>query len=485
MAKRDQNVVMFPFMAQGHIIPFLALALQIERKKGYSVIFINTPQNIKKLQSSIPPKSSIRLLEIPFSSSDHGLPPGVENTDALPYSQVLTLIEASTSLKPSFEKILRDLVGQNGGLKPLCVIADIFLGWTATVSKEMGIFHAIFSGCGGFGLACYYSLWLNLPHRETDSDEFLLPDFAEASKIHITQLPLNIYEADGDDPWSRFQKKNLTAWVDSNGILFNTIGDFDQLGLMYFRRKLGRSNWPIGPVLLSSESRSRVGKENGVRPEICQEWLNSMPSKSILYISFGSMNTISVSQMKQLAMALELSGKNFIWVVRPPIGFDINSDFKAQEWFPKGFEKRVCSRGLIVHNWAPQVDILSHKSVSAFLTHCGWNSVLEALSHGVPMLGWPTAAEQFYNSKLLEEEIGVCVEVVRGKKCEVDHEDLSAKIQLVMGETKKGIEMRRKACEVKEIIKKAMEDENGVQGSSSKAFDEFFLAAASMRENSD
>lgn len=324
---------------------------------------------------------------------------------------------------------------------------------------------------------------MNLPHRKVDSDEFSLPDFEEALTIHVSQLPLNIAEADGEDSWSKFQKGNLSAWVESNGVLFNTIGDFDQPGLLYFRRKLNRPVWPIGPVLLPSESRASVGKQSGLTSELCREWLNSKPLNSVLFVSFGSMNTISASQMMQLAMALERSGKNFIWVVRPPIGFDINAEFRAQEWLPEGFEEKVSSRGLLVHDWAPQVEILSHKAVSAFLTHCGWNSVLEALSNGVPLLGWPMAAEQFYNAMLLEREIGVCVEVARGKKCEIRYEDLAGKIELVMSDSEKGNEIRRKACELREMIKNAMKDENGLKGSSSKALDDFFSAAMAMRKN--
>jgi hypothetical protein len=107
-------------------------------------------------------------------------------------------------------------------------------------------------------------------------------------------------------------------------------------------------------------------------------------------------------------------------------------EFKTKEWLPQGFEERMkdSKRGLIMHKWAPQVEISSHKSISAFFSHCGWNSVLESLSHGVPLIGWPMAAEQFYNVKLLKEEIEVCVEVARGKSCEVRHED---KMKAIVG----------------------------------------------------
>ncbi|KAF4356375.1 hypothetical protein F8388_013240 [Cannabis sativa] len=126
----------------------------------------------------------------------------------------------------------------------------------------------------------------------------------------------------------------------------------------------------------------------------------------------------------ELGMALEASGKSFIWVVRPPIGFDINGEFRAEEWLPKGFEERMreSKRGLVVHQWAPQVTILGHEVPL-------W---LESLSYGVPIIGWHLAAELFYNVyKYLEEELGVGVEVGRGKSFFVGYEEMVEKIDLV------------------------------------------------------
>ena len=162
MAESKETIVMFPFMAQGHIIPFLALALQIEQR-GFNIIFVNTPRNIKELRRAIPPCSAISLREIPFDAADHGLPTAAENTDVLPYSLVIRLLEASTSLKPAFTSLLAGLV--RGGAPPLGIIADIFFGWSAEVANELGLFHAVFSGFGGFGLACYYSMWLEIPRH--------------------------------------------------------------------------------------------------------------------------------------------------------------------------------------------------------------------------------------------------------------------------------------------------------------------------------
>ncbi|KAI3748292.1 hypothetical protein L6452_11276 [Arctium lappa] len=469
----NHHIIMFPFMAQGHIIPFFALSLQLEQK-GYQITFINTPLNIANLRRILPPSSTIRLLEIPFNSSDHRLPPNSENTDSIPPNLIYNLLVASTSLKPAFTNILSEFV--NAGTPPLCVVADFFFGWSAAVSHEFGIFHLIFSGAGGFGLACYYSAWINLPHKNSDSGEFVLPDFQEAGKLQVTQLTPSLVAATGDDPWSKFQMKYLPTWADADGFLFNTIEELDKVGLSYFRRKFGRPVWAIGPINLPVNGPRKNG---GIETELWLQFLNSKPPSSVLYISFGSQNTISASQMVQLAKALDKSKTNFIWVVRPPLGFDVNAKFRAEEWLPENFKKRMEdeNRGVIVEKWAAQVEILSHGSVGGFMSHCGWNSVLESLSRGVPLLGWPLAAEQFYNAKMLVEITEVCVEVGRGSDFEVRSEDLREKIEEVMSEDGKGKEMRKKALEVKRMIEEAR------RGSSVAAMEEFLRAPLLMKNS--
>ncbi|XAR60413.1 hypothetical protein NMG60_11033777 [Bertholletia excelsa] len=466
MADKRENIVIFPFMAQGHIIPFLALAFQIEQR-GFNVIFVNTPRNIQKLRSSIPASSAIRLQEIPFDAVQHGLPAGAENTDVLPPHLIFPFIKSSLSLEPPFRRLISDLTRESCGSPPLCIVA-----------REFGSFHAIFSGSSGFGLACYYSLWNNMLYLEAKSKEFMtLPDFPEAGTLHKTQLPANFLAADGNDIPSVFNRKNLPSWLNSGGMLCNSVEDLDKLGLDYFRRKLGRPVWAVGPLLLPGDNMARAVKQYGVTLEKCVEWLDAKPEKSVLLICFGSNNTISAE-------------RNFIWVVRPPLGFDINGLFRAEEWLPEGFIGRLVEsrrRGLVVDQWAPQVQILSHRSVGAFMNHCGWNSALEALSRGVPLLGWPTMGDQFFNCKYLTEEIGVCVEVTTVTNLDVSHEDIKEKIDLVMGESERAMQIRKKAEEVKKIISKATnrDEGSGFKGSSANAMDDFLDAAFSMRTRND
>ncbi|KAL0300155.1 UNVERIFIED_CONTAM: UDP-glycosyltransferase 92A1 [Sesamum calycinum] len=462
MEKGRKHIVLFPYMAQGHILPFLALAQHMEQK-GYAITFVNTPLNINKLHKSLPPSSSnIKLVEIPFNSSDHGLPPHSENSDALPYYLIPCLLTACPSLQLPFRNLLSNLIQEAGGEKPVCVVSDMFFGWCADVAHEFGIFHAIFSTSGGFGMACFYSEWVNLPYKVLSGNavEYTLPDFTEAGTFHVTQLSA------------------------ADGLLLNTVEELNKTATTYFQRKLGIPVWSIGPLLLSSEDRARIGSQSTISPEKCIQWLDQKEPNSVIYISFGSQNTISASQMEKLAKALDASGKNFIWVVRPPFGFDTNKEFVVEDWLPEGFLQSVQDqeRGLIVKKWAPQVEILAHKSVSAFVSHCGWNSVLESLKNRVPLIGWPMHADQFYNAKWLVEEVGVCVEVARGSNFEIKEEDIMEKIELVMGENEKGKEIRRKACEVKEIMRDAIRDDGDYKGSSVKAMEGFFIAALQGRE---
>ncbi|KAF8402208.1 hypothetical protein HHK36_013160 [Tetracentron sinense] len=130
-------------------------------------------------------------------------------------------------------------------------------------------------------------------------------------------------------------------------------------------------------------------------------------------------------------------------------------------------------QGLLVHKWAPQLEILSHKSTGAFLSHCGWNSALESLCQGVPIIGWPLAGEQAHNSKMLEEEMGVCVELARGVQSTVVRLDVERIIELVVCKKGKGEEMKRKAMEISGKIRDAVREEGNQKGSSLKALEDF------------
>ena len=171
----------------------------------------------------------------------------------------------------------------------------------------------------------------------------------------------------------------------------------------------GRTTPPlfcVGPLVQSAEVAEKQGEE-------CLAWLDTQPKASVLFLCFGSMGRFSAEQIKEMAAGLEMSGQRFLWVVRsPPGGNEQPGEPELDVLLPNGFLDRTKDRGLVVTSWAPQREVLAHETVGGFVTHCGWNSVLEAVMAGVPMLGWPLYAEQRMNKVFLVEgmQLGVAME---------------------------------------------------------------------------
>ncbi|XP_009792915.1 UDP-glycosyltransferase 92A1-like isoform X2 [Nicotiana sylvestris] len=451
MSDTQEHIIMLPFLALGHMIPFLALANKIQERTNYKITIVSTPLNIKYLSSNRQNPNNISLVSLPYNSFDHGLPPNTENTEALPLKDMVTIFNSTLSLKDPLKKLILEIIKKDGG---------------------------------AYGTAAYVSLWLNLPHLLAINGVFKMPGFDENSCIfNVSQLHPFMKLANGNDSWSKILKSMLLPSLDSLGWLCNSVEEIEFIGIKAIKNLTKLPVWCIGPLLPQCMIKkgekdqileSRIAKDHGLSPEKCIEWLNKHPKNSVLYISFGSQNTISTSQMMALALGLEDSEKPFIWVVRPPIGFDLQGEFKS-EWLPQGFQERVekGNKGLIVKSWAPQLQILCHGSTGAFLTHCGWNSVLESLSEGVPIISWPLAGEQAFNSKMLMEEMGVCIELTKGVESVIEKDDVKKVIDVVLSTSGKGKEMKEKANEIGISIREAVKEEGKFKGSSVKAMDDF------------
>ncbi|KAK1266871.1 Crocetin glucosyltransferase 3 [Acorus gramineus] len=470
-------------MAQGHIIPFMELAKLIHHRRRCTITVVSTPANIRALISSFPSTPTFRLVPLPFDPTHHSLPASSESCDTLSTPLFVRLLHASLSLRPAFSFLLSDFLSSPSAPSRLCVIADVPTSWACEVAESLGAHHAVFSTCGAYGTTSYFSLWQHLPHARTDADEFPVPSFPDSFRLNRSQLPSYLRAADGADVWSAFFQPAIATSLRSKSMLCNSVEEVETSGFRLLRNYTGLRVYAVGPLLPfldEKKSYKRAGKAHGLSVDACLEWLDAHPPASVLYVSFGSQNTISARQTMELAKGIEASGKAFIWVIRPPVEFDIGGEFK-NEWLPEGFEERMreSARGVLVRDWAPQLEILSHASTGAFLSHCGWNSALESLSRGVPMIGWPLASEQFYNSVMLEEELGVCVELARGKEVVVPGKEVERVVRVVMGE-ERGAELRRRAVVLRELLEDSMKEGDGEgKGSSLKAIDEFLEIALS------
>lgn len=218
------------------------------------------------------------------------------------------------------------------------------------------------------------------------------------------------------------------------------------------------------------EDKEYRGGNPSIEPNKLLQWLKGKQPNSVLYISFGSLVRMKPEQISEIAHAIEESGCNFIWVMKKNNDDNENDGDKEEaavnEGLPKGFEENMSKtkKGLIIRGWAPQLMILEHEAVGGFVTHCGWNSILEGISSGLPMITWPLFAEQFYNEKLLIDvlKIGVGVgskrwwdlEEERGEV--VKREDLGKAVALLMGGSGEALEMRKRAREMGEAAKRAV-----------------------------
>ncbi|KAL3027085.1 hypothetical protein AAZX31_03G029300 [Glycine max] len=228
--------------------------------------------------------------------------------------------------------------------------------------------------------------------------------------------------------------------------------------------------YPVGPLV--RDQRGPNGSNEGKIGDVF-EWLDKQEEESVVYVSLGSGYTMSFEEMKEMALGLELSGNKFVWSVRSPvtkagtgnyftageeggIGTTLESNNEPSNSFPDEFY-RIQTNGIVITDWAPQLDILKHPSIGGFVSHCGWNSLIESVSCGVPIIGLPLFAEQMMNATMLMEEVGNPIRVeVSPSTNMVGREELSKAIRKIMDtDDKEGCVMRERAKELKQLAERA------------------------------
>ncbi|KAK1297397.1 UDP-glycosyltransferase 89B1 [Acorus calamus] len=327
---------------------------------------------------------------------------------------------------------------------PVLIVSDFFLGWTQRLAEELGVPRVVFSPSGALTLALSYCLWREMPKRVDDISFPTLPN----SPIYPWRQISLLYRMHREgDLVSEFVKKGMRDNNSSWGVIINSFEGMEGTYVDHLKRDLGHNRvWAVGPLNVSGVRVERAGLGRVVKG-----WLDGCPVGSVVYVCFGSMKELSARQVEVIAEALEKSGVQFVWALKAaPTASNGDS-------LPKGFEERTAERGVVIRGWAAQVEILGHSAVGAFLTHCGWNSILEAVAAGVSLLAWPMTADQFYNARLLVEEFGVAIRVCEGGDESVPKVgELAEKVAAAVsgGEGEMGVrgrELGRKALEAVEV----------------------------------
>ena len=239
------------------------------------------------------------------------------------------------------------------------------------------------------------------------------------------------------DPDSEFLRDGFLANCASWGLVVNSFSEMEGVYLEHLRNELGHDRvWAVGPLRPLVEDLSGPTKRGGsssVSVDHILSWLDKCGDRKVVYVCFGSQALLHNDQMEALATGLEKSGVHFVWSVKKPNGAHVEGDYGR---VPRGFEDRVAGRGLLIRGWAPQVLILSHRAVGSFWTHCGWNSVLEAVVVGLPMLAWPMRADQYANATLLVDQLKVATTVCEGESIVPDSVELARVLAESVGENR-------------------------------------------------
>ncbi|KOM57510.1 hypothetical protein LR48_Vigan11g054300 [Vigna angularis] len=235
--------------------------------------------------------------------------------------------------------------------------------------------------------------------------------------------------------------------------------------------------YPVGPIIREPSPRSPSPSPSPSSDEVKRseivEWLNRQEEESVVFVSLGSGYTMSGEEIKEMALALELSENKFVWSLRPSVnkaGHDhyltagdetgsttsTVSNVEKSDLFPDEYH-RIQRNGIVITDWAPQLDILKHPSIGGFVSHCGWNSVMESVSCGVPIVGLPIFADQMMNATMLVEEVGNAVRVKASPSTNmVQGDELGKAIRKIMNkDDKEGCVIRERAKQLKHLAERA------------------------------
>ena len=296
-------------------------------------------------------------------------------------------------------------------------------------------------------------------YRVVSHNRLLFGPESDDELITVTHFPwIKVTRNDFEAPFNEPEPKGLkheftmnvvTAVANSYGIIVNSFYELEPLFDDYWNRECTPKAWSVGPFCLAEPPKARSEPHNYKSTWV--KWLDKKldQGNNVLYIAFGSQAEISPAQLKEIANGLEESKVNFLWVIR-----------KNESEISDEFEERVKDRGIVVRDWVDQREILMHESVQGFLSHCGWNSVLESICAcaGVPILAWPMMADQHLNARMVVEEIkvGLRVETFDGSvRGFVKWKGLKKMVKELI-EREKGKEVRMKCKEVAEKAMKAI-----------------------------
>ncbi|KAI3827417.1 hypothetical protein L1987_01490 [Smallanthus sonchifolius] len=326
-------------------------------------------------------------------------------TDLDPYTKAIASSNDQISHKSQVEEAIIELVS-NDSTQVVGFVLDMFSTCMIDVANKFKVPSYIFLP---FNIS-FLGFLLHLPTRHnqvrvnfhpSDPDS-VIPSYQHHVPVNV--LPGAVFDQRGGGYESYLY--HGTRFKECKGVIVNSFVELEPYAINSI--VTAPNVYPVGPLLDLKNHKDSTGSIE------IRGWLDNQPPKSVLFLCFGTMGCFDKPQLEQIAFALETSGHRFLWSIRkPPLKdtYGATSDYtNMEEVLPDGFLERVKERGMVC-GWAPQADVLAHGAVKGFVSHCGWNSILESLWFNVPIATWPLNAEQQLNAFLLVRELELAVEL--------------------------------------------------------------------------
>ncbi|KAJ4748224.1 Glycosyltransferase [Rhynchospora pubera] len=453
-AQISTHALILPYPSQGHINPMLQFAKE-QTTYGVRCTLATTRFT---LSSTKPDPGPVHIAAI----SD-----GCDSGGFLEAGSIPVYLDRLVSFG---SKTLKELLQSESSMgRPVDVlIYDSFCPWAAGVARVLQIATVAFFTQPCFVNSIYEYLWKNqvpLPIQHN------LINFPVSTELAPQDLPSYVLGSGPKHGYAGMLLDQFKELDKADSFLINSFYELEPQEADYMAR-----NWDaktIGPCIPTSYLDRQLDSDNKYgfhlfNPETtCMAWLDSKATNSVLYVSFGSLSSLAAIQMENIARGIYNAGKPFLWVVR--------SDEASK--IPKGFVEMSKGRGLIVP-WAPQLEILQHRAVGCFLTHCGWNSTLEAISLGVPVVAMPQWTDQPTNAKYIEAVWKLGLRVKAGEEGLVSAQEIERCVKEVL-EGERCHEFQSNARKLSKSAKEAM----GETGSSTRNLVEFVRKFAGSKRN--
>ncbi|XP_073010065.1 7-deoxyloganetin glucosyltransferase-like [Typha latifolia] len=447
------HAVLIPQPAQGHVTPMLQLA-KVLHARGFHITYVNSEYNHKRLLRSRGSNSLNGLDDFRFEAIPDGLPQPDE--DVTQDIAELCISTTKNCVVPFRDLLIR--LNSCPGKPPVsCVIADGVMSFAQRVAEDLSIIGLVFwttSACGFMGYL-HFSELIKRGYTPIKDESYLTNGYLDTpidwisgmQDIRLKDMPSFIRTTDCNDIMLNFDGGEAQNALKAQGVILNTFHELEN-DVVAALNHIFPHLYTIGPLQnfvrkIPQGELDSIGSNLWREDTKCLEWLDAQSSASVVYVNFGSITVMTGDQLTEFAWGLSNSRHPFLWVIRP----DLVAGEKTM--VTEDFIVETRGRGILT-SWCPQEQVLSHPSLGVFLTHSGWNSTLESICGGVPMICWPFFAEQPTNCRYACKKWGIGLEI----DSNVRREEVEGLVREVM-EGEKGKEMRLKAKEWKEKAEEA------------------------------